>query len=66
MRTTLKAEITSQIDLIKHVAQHLELANLLLPNMPAINSLLKAQGKAMRLPGVRVYEDSTLAVGGRR
>jgi colicin import membrane protein len=65
MRTTLKAEVESLGMLVQYLANHPEFINLVLPNMPAINALLKAQGKALRLPGVRIYEESTLAVGRR-
>lgn len=60
-KTTYKAVVFDKAALIKHVAAHPELINLLTENMAALNSMARAQRQAFALPGVRVVEEKTLA-----
>lgn len=57
-RANYKAEVTDLLALVKHVAAHPECVNLLMPNMPAINSMARAQKEAMKIPGVRVVKET--------
>lgn len=61
-RETWAAEVTDLAAFIKHVAAHPEHSALLLPNMTAINQMARALKSAMKIPGVRVYSSSTVAV----
>lgn len=60
-REIWKAEVTNVQALIKYVATRPELANLLAPNMPAINALARSLRSAMNVPGVRVWPESNIA-----
>ena len=50
------------LQVIQHVAQHPEYANLLTLNQSALNALAKAQGANLRIPGVRVYQDVSMSI----
>lgn len=61
-RTTYTPEVTNPSELVRHIAAHPELTYLLSVNMPALRSMVKAQGAQFRLPGVRVVETKNVAV----
>lgn len=52
--------------LIRAAAERPEWANLLLPNLPALNKLAAALGEQMAVPGVTVAEDSIVRTAARR
>jgi uncharacterized protein with von Willebrand factor type A (vWA) domain len=56
------ADVTDLMAFIKHVAAHPEHTALLMPNMTAINQMARALKSAMKIPGVRVYSQATVAV----
>lgn len=61
-RTTYAAQVTDLLALVRHVAQHPELINLLSANGPALNAQARSLKAALRLPGVRVIETRDAAV----
>ena len=61
-RDLWSAEVVDLGALIKHVAAHPEWANLLTPNMTALNQLAKAQKEALNMPGVRALCSRSTAV----
>lgn len=61
MRETWKAEITDLAALVKYVSTRPELSNLLAPNLPAINALARSLRSALNIPGVRVYNEASIA-----
>jgi hypothetical protein len=61
MREAWKAEVTDLPALIKYVASRPEFANLLTPNMPAINALARSMRSAMTVPGIKVWNESNIA-----
>jgi hypothetical protein len=61
-RKVWKAEISDKLALIRYVAEHPEYVDLLDANMPAINKIALALKANCPLAGVRVFEDSVLAV----
>jgi hypothetical protein len=61
MRTTVEFEVTSTAELIKHIAQHPELANLLAVDSVKLRAYVRGLGMSTNLPGVRVFEKSSLA-----
>lgn len=65
-RENWKAQVVSLPALIKYVAAHPELIHLLQPAMPAINAMARAQKAHLRIPGVRVYNDTNVAIRSRR
>lgn len=62
-RTTYKAEVTDKAALIAHIAANPQFANLLDVNTSALNQMAKAMRESLSMPGVRVYEEKTLASG---
>lgn len=65
-REDWKAEVTSPIDLVRHVAQHPEDIGLLSVNSTALAQMARARKSALRIPGVRAYSVKTPIIGGRR
>lgn len=59
-RITYSAVVTDKLALIKHVAQHPELARLLEPSMPNLNAQARSLGAALALPGVRAQATRTI------
>jgi hypothetical protein len=64
-KEVVKAEVTDLMVLIKAVAAGEAPENLIQANMPAVNKMAQALGKSMKVPGIRVYSDKVIAVGGR-
>ncbi len=63
-RETWSAEVLSLPQLIRWIAEgHLEYANLVTPNMTALNELARVQKSAMNMPGVRAVVE---VVGAKR
>lgn len=62
VRKSYGAEVVNLAELIRHVAAHPELSNLLTPNMTALRALVRAQGAQFRMPGVRLVEVANVAV----
>jgi len=60
-RTTWSAEVTDKAKLIAYVNAHPEWLHLVEPNMPMLNSLAKAQQKALAIPGVRAVPKEGLS-----
>jgi hypothetical protein len=60
-RGVWKAECTDKIALIKFIAQNDAFINLLDVNQSALNQLAKAMKQTLNLPGVRAYEERSLA-----
>lgn len=60
-RTSVDFEVTSLSDLVKHIAEHPELINLLRTDDTKLRAYVRGLGTACKLPGVRVYEKSTLS-----
>lgn len=54
-------EVTSLHELVKHVAAHPELINLLAADTVKLRAYVKGLGLACQLPGVRVFEDKVLS-----
>lgn len=54
LRECWKGTVTDKLALIKHVASHPELANLLVVNQTALDQLARALKTAARIPGVTV------------
>jgi hypothetical protein len=61
-RKSYTPEVVDAVALVRHVAQHPELINLVQPNMTALRAMVRAQGAQCRIPGVRVIETSNVAV----
>lgn len=61
-RTTYRAEVTDLMALIRHVAAHPDLVNLLAANTTALNAMARAQRLELRLPGVRAVAEVSRAV----
>ncbi|MDD2858877.1 MAG: hypothetical protein PHU75_09410 [Candidatus Nanopelagicales bacterium] len=57
-RTTWRAEVVDLAALVRFVAATPAFANLVLANMPALNSLATAQKGAMAIPGVRAVSET--------
>lgn len=60
-RSVWKAECTDKASLIAFVAANPQFLNLLDVNTSALNQMAKAMKDTMKIPGVRAYEDKTLA-----
>jgi hypothetical protein len=60
-REIWKAEVTDVVALIQYVAAHPEYADLLAPNMPAINALARSRRSMLRIPGVKVWNEANIA-----
>lgn len=63
-RTTIDYEVTELHALIKHVAEHPELVNLLAVDAIKLRAYVRGLGLACRLPGVMVRESKSLASRG--
>lgn len=61
-RTTYSAEVTDLGALVAYVAANTSALNLIMPNMPALNSLARAMREQMTIPGVRAVATQTKAV----
>lgn len=61
---TYSAEVTDLPRLVRHVAEHPELVNLLVPNGPALNAQARSLREAMQIPGVRVVRTPVRRVRG--
>lgn len=62
VRKTYKAECTNIIELAGYIARNPQYGNLIEAKQSALNALARAQGAALRIPGVRVIEDVSMAV----
>lgn len=60
------AEVDDLLALVNYVAENPEWLHLLAPDMAALNGLARSQKDRMRIPGVKVRADESLAVGGGR
>lgn len=58
---TVDFEVTSLHELVKHVAQHPELLNLVVADSIKLRAYVRGLGMNCRLPGVRVFEKKTIA-----
>lgn len=56
-----KGKVIDKLALVKYIAAHPEYLNLVEANDTAINQLAKAQGMALTVDGISVYEAQTLA-----
>jgi len=65
-RENWRAEVVDVLALVKFIAQRPEFVNLVQPNMPALNSLAKAQRSALNVPGVRAVSESVVAARAAR
>ena len=61
-RKTYRAQVVSMIDLIRWVAQNPTHETLLQPNQSALNALARAQRENLRIPGVRVVVEDSIAI----
>lgn len=59
--TTIDYEVEDIHALIKHVAEHPELVNLLVADSVKLRAFVKGLGMACKLPGVRVFEKQGLS-----
>jgi hypothetical protein len=64
-RDTWSARIVSLPKLIAYVAAHPEHANLLTPNLPALNGLARSLKEGMRIDGVEAVKQRITAASGR-
>jgi hypothetical protein len=58
---TVDFEVTSVLELAKHIAQHPELVNLIAVDSVKLRAYVRGLGMNCQLPGVRVYEKKTLS-----
>lgn len=65
-RETWTFECTSLLDVVRHVAAHPEDVNLLQLNTVAVRQMVNARKSLLKVPGIRVYSEKTVAAGGRR
>jgi hypothetical protein len=65
-RESWQFEVTSLMDLVRHVAAHPEDANLLQANTSAIRSLVISRKSLCKIPGVRVWNEQAVASRGPR
>jgi len=61
-RKQLKVRVTDEAALKTFAGGNRAYHNLLTVNTVALNALLRAQGAAMQIPGVQVYEEATVGV----
>jgi len=54
-------EVTNLVELVKHIAIHPELINLVVADSVKLRAYVKGVGMACNLPGVRVFEDRVLS-----
>lgn len=59
--TTVDFEVADLLALVKHVAAHPELINLISADTVKVRAYVRGLGLACNLPGVRVFEKQTLA-----
>jgi len=59
--TTADFEVQDLVKLVKHIAEHPELINLVCANDVKLRAYVKGVGLQCTLPGVRVFEKKTLA-----
>lgn len=64
-RETWSAEVTSLIDLVKHVAANPDQIGLIEPNTKALNGMAKALKGTMHIPGVKPVSTQSIAAGSR-
>jgi hypothetical protein len=62
-REVAQYEVTSIVELARHIAVHPEDANLLMPNPVAIRQLVTMRKTACRIPGIRVWMAKKAASG---
>lgn len=60
-KKSYKGKVIDKMALVKFIATHPEYLNLVTANDTAINQLAKAQGAALAVDGISVYEEQTLA-----
>lgn len=60
-RSTVDFEVTSLLELVQHVAAHPELLPLLAVDSVKLRAQVRALGMATKLPGVKVFEKTSLA-----
>jgi hypothetical protein len=65
-RETWTFTCDSLLEVVKHVAAHPEDLNLLQLNTVAVRQMVNARKSLMKVPGIRVYSEKTVAAGGRR
>ena len=61
-RKTYRAQVVSMIEFIRWVAQNPTHETLLQPNQSALNALARAQRENLRIPGVRVVVEDSIAI----
>ena len=61
-RKTYRAQVISMIDLVRWVAANPTHETLLQPNQSALNALARAQRENLRIPGVRVVVEDSIAI----
>ena len=59
--TTVYFEVTDLLELVKHIAAHPELINLVATDTVKLRAYVKGLGLACNLPGVRVFNKQTMA-----
>lgn len=64
-RKLWKVEITDKLKFIQHVAAHPDLSYLLDVNESFLNGLVKNQKGEISFPGIRTYQETTVAAKGR-
>jgi len=64
-RKTYRAQVVSFIDLVRWVAANPTHENLLAVNQSALNALARAQRENLRIPGVRVVVEESVAIARR-
>jgi hypothetical protein len=58
--TSVDFQVTSLMELVKHVAQHPELINLLVADSVKLRAYVRGLGLQCQLPGVRVFSKKTI------
>lgn len=59
--TKVDFEVTDLRELVKHIAEHPELLSLVVADSVRLRAYVRGLGLACKLPGVRVFETSTMA-----
>lgn len=57
----IEFEVVSLHDLVKHIAEHPELLNLVVADSVRLRAYVKGLGMSCRLPGVRVFEERVMS-----
>jgi hypothetical protein len=65
MRETWSGRVTDKTRLIRFVAEHPEYANLIEPNMAAVNALARSLKGALKVDGVQAFATQSVAAGSR-